>query len=888
MAKRRQVNIYINGREINKTINGIRGEAKKLNRELAYLEIGSAEYNQKMKELKQLNGILGDHRKRLRGVDSVWKKMRGGIAAFAGAAAAAFTADAIVSYGTELFKLGTEMEVLTRKAETVFGDALPQVTQQAEANANAMGLTASQYTDAAAAIGDLLIPMGFMRTEAADISTQLVDLSGALAEWSGGQRSAEEVTKILGKAILGEREQLKELGISIQEADVKAALAEKGLQNLTGEMLQQAKAAVTLELITAKSADAQAAFAENSDTLIRKQAELNAKFRDIQENLAQALIPVFNRLLDAAAPVIESVADFIINLVKGEKPTGRFAELMNVLGTAVKNLGQVLLIPFKLFRAFGDFLINNFAGTLEFIGVQWIKFQNFLVKGVNGISELLNLKIELETVDLNEYKRAFQSIIEARQQSGVDTPISVTPGRSSGSSRQRTGPSLNVLNESGAEDAGAADKRTEALKKEFDRLEKTTQQFREKARLARLEEDERRLEEIRQRYDKQIELAQELEEKQVEGAKEKRLELERLKEEELQAQREEIHQKNLEEIVKREEEVDQLQAEIDEERRQAKLEVDEFILTDRELEVQALQQHFERLLNIAREYGLDTTAITEEYRRRQAEINQKFNEQEVQQKLEKQQLEIQSVSKGFQDISNLTNAFTNIATAAGERGSAAAKSFSLITLLAKSGEAIASATASGAKLPFPANLAAIASGVATVFANIAQARAILSEADSVPQRATGGYFNVMGNDDGRVYRAQYIGRRKTGMLPNRPVVLASEGKGAEYFVANEDLRNPLVLNYVQAIENIRKARLGIQQFAEGGFNLPPGAGNPQNISGNIPANTGISREDFQIMLKLLMEIRDASQTSIAVIPDRTIEGLLERIRKLQKVSGGVL
>jgi hypothetical protein len=334
--------------------------------------------------------------------------------------------------------------------------------------------------------------------------------------------------------------------------------------------------------------------------------------------------------------------------------------------------------------------------------------------------------------------------------------------------------------------------------------------------------------------------------------------------------------------------VDQLQAEIDEERRQAKLEVDEFVLTERELEIQALQEHFDRLLSLAQQYGIDTADITREFRQRQADINKKYNQEEVAQRVESQKEELENLAEGFQTVGNLTSSFADFFAAAGEKSAGAAKAFGLITLLAKSGEAIASAVAAGAGVPFPGNIPAIASGVGAVLANITQARALLSEADSVPQRAKGGYFNVMGNDDGRVYRAQYIGRRKTGMLPNRPVVLASEGKGAEYFVANEDLRNPLVLNYVQAIENIRKARLGIQQFAEGGFNLPPGAGNPQNISGNIPANTGISREDFQIMLKLLMEIRDASQTSIAVIPDRTIEGLLERIRKLQKVSGGVL
>jgi hypothetical protein len=331
--------------------------------------------------------------------------------------------------------------------------------------------------------------------------------------------------------------------------------------------------------------------------------------------------------------------------------------------------------------------------------------------------------------------------------------------------------------------------------------------------------------------------------------------------------------------------VDQLQAEIDEERRQAKLEVDEFILTDRDLEVQALQSHFDRLLELAKEYGLDTAAITEEYRKRQADINKKYDDEEVEQK----EGLAENLAKAFGEVATLTNSFAQLFQKTGEETAGAAKAFSLITLLAKSGEAIASAVAAGAAQPFPLNIAAIASGVGAVVANIAQARALLSEADSVPQRAKGGYFNVMGNDDGRVYRAQYIGRRKTGMLPNRPVVLASEGKGAEYFVANEDLRNPLVLNYVQAIENIRKARLGIQQFAEGGFNLPPGAAiNSQQLAGNLAANAGISREEFQIIVRLLMEIRDASQTSIAVIPDRTIEGLLERIRKLQKVSGGVL
>ena len=43
----------------------------------------------------------------------------------------------------------------------------------------------------------------------------------------------------------------------------------------------------------------------------------------------------------------------------------------------------------------------------------------------------------------------------------------------------------------------------------------------------------------------------------------------------------------------------------------------------------------------------------------------------------------------------------------------------LVNTAAKSGEAVAKATASGAALPFPANIAAIAAGVAAVMAALA-------------------------------------------------------------------------------------------------------------------------------------------------------------------------
>ena len=62
---------------------------------------------------------------------------------------------------------------------------IEDVREVAEETATSMGMTTREFTNASAGIGDLLIPMGFAREEAAGMSTDLVELSGALSEWTG-------------------------------------------------------------------------------------------------------------------------------------------------------------------------------------------------------------------------------------------------------------------------------------------------------------------------------------------------------------------------------------------------------------------------------------------------------------------------------------------------------------------------------------------------------------------------------------------------------------------------------------------------------------------------------------------------------------------------------
>lgn len=227
--------------------------------------------------------------------------------AFAGAAAGAAGAFAL---GKEVLATGAQLEGFRKKATTVFEGSAADIRKWADANNETFGVTDDQLIGLAASFGDLLKPMGFTAAQAAEMSKDVIGLSGALSEWTGGQRSAAEVSDILAKAMLGEREGLKELGISISEADVWTRLALKGQKDLTGAALEQAKALATQELIFEKSTDAQKAYASGGNEALRATNNIKAGFGELREQIAERLLPIALQVAQWAGEQIPKAMDW--------------------------------------------------------------------------------------------------------------------------------------------------------------------------------------------------------------------------------------------------------------------------------------------------------------------------------------------------------------------------------------------------------------------------------------------------------------------------------------------------------------------------------------------------------------------------------------------------
>jgi hypothetical protein len=903
---KRQVSVFINDAAVEGSIKNIQGAFKKASNELAKMVVGSDEYIAKLEEVKKLKQPLDQHNAQLRNIGKGVEQASGFLEEFAGIAAGAFAVDQVIAMGRQVFDLGIRMDQLDKKAQIVFGETLPFVTKQAEANAQAMGLTNAQYIAAAANIQDLLVPMGFQREEAAAISTELVNLSGALSEWSTTGITAIEVNEILSDALLGERDSLKQLGISISQADVDAALLTKGLDKLTGASRQQAEAAVTLELITQKSADAQAAYATNTESAARQQAVATAKFQEIAEKVATTLLPVFTKLL-SIVNAVGSAFLYIVNAgQQAEKTNSSLADSVRKLQSEFNTEIEVLKtgnftqderkqIITEINSKYGEYLPNLLTekSSIEQIGIAqaaankvfaqkiiYLSLQDEITEATKRGAQAAKaaFAVEKERAELAA-KSNFED--NSQYEEYIKGQVEVLGGlrKVSLETVQNVPEEINKIRDTYGKLAGELGTTLSALEQKFAAARGVGGGGTGTSTGQKEVEQEINWQKVwNDTYSQRVTAVQGvnrlIEQEQAKSATVRgEISLAELNTSLLQFEEHQRAKKLV--MLNYEEESDA-----------AKEVIRQSLLTDQQREIEAIGLHYTALIELAKRYGIDTSELLAKQTAEQAKVVNDAQKKQEEDIYAMQQKRLSALQASFTAFGDLVVASMDLIGSETTKSANLQKIATLAKIAFDTAAAISSLVASSSANPAnsvtfgAAGVAQYVSGFARIIANMAQARKILTSAPPVQQKMDGRYL-VTGQQDNRKYNATGINAPSTGLLPNYPVlfnsnatnkpVLASE-RGAEYFVSSSSLRDPYIANLVKMID-VATTGGRVSQFAEGGLNgsMPAAPSGGADISVLIALNT------------TLQQLKNVMASGIfAVLSDSTI---IESQKRYNKING---
>ncbi len=325
-------------------------------------------------------------------------------------------------------------EETRNKFDVIFSGIVEGANRMADAFSEKFKLAGVTTRQLLGNTGDLLVGFGFAEQAALDMALRVAELSQdlvSLTNFTGGTTRAADA---LTKALLGERESVKTLGISILEEDVKLKILELSMQGVTFETERQAKAFATLEIAFDQTQKAAGDAINTMGQLAGQERILDERVKDLSESVGQDLTEGFNDATGAAITAVDAFSDFN-EMIK--KLTGSLGKAVGVLGLLIKT--SFLPLDIVLSVTSGDAFTKKFWESLLGLddGGKGFKFnfdENVFVGGglagvvvlgeVEKIKQEIILtkgKLDLWTGSVEGYKELLKELVALQNQLKIDT-----------------------------------------------------------------------------------------------------------------------------------------------------------------------------------------------------------------------------------------------------------------------------------------------------------------------------------------------------------------------------------------------------------------------------------------------------------------------------------
>mgnify|MGYP003136417904 CR=1 FL=1 len=318
----------------------------------------------------------------------------------------------ILGLGAASLKLASDFEETNAKFKTVFSSIQAEAEQTAKVFADSFGLSDLAAKQLLADTGDLLVGFGFTEKSALDLSKQVNELAVDLASFTNFSGGAEGASAALTKALLGERESIKSLGIAITETDLKKFAAEHGL--VWKELDRVAKAQLTFDLALKQSSKAVGDFERTQDGFANQMRITKGELTDAAISLGEHLLPMAQKAIAVVRGLIEKFNALSVstkeNIVKWGLIVAAIGPALIIFGKMVVGVSGLI----KLFAALRTAVLAT-SGAFKALTVAMVKNPIGALIAVVTTAAAAYLLLETNTKKASRAQKEFNGVTESTE-----------------------------------------------------------------------------------------------------------------------------------------------------------------------------------------------------------------------------------------------------------------------------------------------------------------------------------------------------------------------------------------------------------------------------------------------------------------------------------------
>ena len=243
----------------------------------------------------------------------------------------------LLAAGAASIKMASDFNESLNKVDVSFKSASGSVTEFAKTSLKTYGIASGTALDMASNFGDMATSMGLGVGEASKLSTSLVGLAGDMASFKNIRIDVAQTA--LNGIFTGETESLKRLGIVMTEANVKAYAFSQGITKQYDTMSQAEKVMLRYQYVMSVTKNAQGDFARTNENAANQMRMFGEGMKQLSAEIGQVMLPAVTSITRAANDMItgfsgasDGTKSFVVTLGLIAAGTG---PLLFLVGTIV-------------------------------------------------------------------------------------------------------------------------------------------------------------------------------------------------------------------------------------------------------------------------------------------------------------------------------------------------------------------------------------------------------------------------------------------------------------------------------------------------------------------------------------------------------------------------